>query len=317
MTPRQAESQSICDLKSFPARFAKRAQRTHVLIYNAIPLAMTGWAIFRMTYVPLQAFDVILVVSMWSITLGFGGTVGFHRYFAHRSFEASSLLRCMMAVCGSMSAQGPPMAWVCTHRRHHECSDVVGDPHSPNLLGNQLKGRIAGLWHAHCGWLIGHEIPNPRHYCPDLIRDQTFVRINSLYPAWVVLGILIPTVASAFWYSSVQGAFTGLLWGGFVRISITSQAIWSVNSICHHFGSRPFKTRERSTNNIALAIPSFGESWHNNHHAFPTSARFGLKWWQIDLGYIVIASMQLLGLVWNVRTPTRKHIEVAIEKSET
>lgn len=294
--------------KSLPAAYGLSAQRRHVLVCNVLPALGTVAAIVWSSFVPLNLFDLGLALAFWGLTIGLGGTVGLHRYFAHGTFETYGVVRIALAIVGAMTAQGPPLAWVTTHRRHHEFSDVEGDPHSPHLSHQQTLKTLRGLWHAHCGWLIGHDLPNPYHYAPDLLADRTFMRINRWYYFWVMLSLCLPAGISFAYYRSAAGFVTGLLWGGLARIFLTSQFVWSVNSICHTFGRRPHATREQSTNNVWLAIPTFGEAWHNNHHAYPYSARFGLFWWQVDLGYCLIKGLEFCRLAWNVKTPTRRQV---------
>ena len=207
-----------------------------------------------------------------------------------------------------MSALGPLVAWVSTHRRHHQLSDREGDPHSPNLNGPGFRGRLKGIWHAHFGWMLSHPMPNPMRYARDILRDRRLKWVNRMYYYWVLLGVLLPGIVLGLVRRDWYGFVSGCLWGGFLRIFLTSQFVGSINSLCHSIGSRPFPTREQSTNNAVLALPTWGEAWHNNHHAFPKSARFGHRWWQFDIGYIVIGTLRLLGLAWNVWTPSDKQI---------
>ena len=208
----------------------------------------------------------------WLI-IGMGVTVGYHRYFTHQAFETGSPVRLVLAILGSMSAQGPLVAWVSTHRRHHQLSDREGDPHSPNLNEPGIRGRLKGIWHAHFGWMSSHALPNPMRYARDILRDRLLMRISRMYYCWVALGVLLPGIVLGLVRGNVYGFLSGCLWGGFLRIFVTSQFVWSINSLCHSIGSRPFRTREQSTNNALLALPTCGEAWHNNHHAFPKSAR--------------------------------------------
>jgi stearoyl-CoA desaturase (delta-9 desaturase) len=205
-----------------------------------------------------------------------------------------------------MAAQGPLVSWVAVHRRHHERSDKPGDPHSPNpdLLGGGAFGTLRGLWHAHVGWLTNHEYPNPVHYAPDLLRDRLISRVNRHYLLWVALGLLIPTVLGGLLHGSGLGALQGFLWGGLVRMVVVDNSVLSINSFSHVFGSYDFQTDDHSRNNPWVALPTFGESWQNNHHAFASSAAIGLRWWQVDFGYWLIVVLAKLGLVWNVCRPT-------------
>lgn len=204
-----------------------------------------------------------------------------------------------------MAAQGPLLFWAAVHRRHHTFSDRPGDPHSPNLHDEGLKNYLRGFWHAHAGWLFSPEINDWALYVPDLLKDLTIVKVSRLYLAWVLFGLAVPAVVGALLTGTLKGAAGALLWGGLIRISLTHHTTWSVNSICHLYGTRTFQSQDLSTNNFWLAVPSFGESWHNNHHAFPGSAFHGFRWWQIDFSGYVIRLLQSLNLAWDVKTPSK------------
>ena len=240
---------------------------------------------------------------MWFVSFGIGGTIGLHRYFTHRSFETFKPIRLVIAICSTFCCQGSIAYWVAVHRRHHECSDQIGDPHSPHLHGASLGGKLAGLWHSHCGWTVGHEFADPVRYAPDCLRDPIVMWASRNYYSIAFLGILIPAVIGFCFTGTLWGLFLGLLWGSGVRIFVSTQLIWSINSVCHYIGFRSFDTPEHSTNNVFLAIPTLGEAWHNNHHAFPGSASFSARWWQLDIAFIVISIMQAAGMVWNVKRP--------------
>ncbi len=284
-------------------------QRFHVLLITLIPFI--GFVIALILVIggnPIEPLDLELFLGMWFVS-GIGITVGFHRHFAHKGFKTNTPVKVIVTIMGCMAAQGPLIYWVSLHRRHHENSDQIGDPHSPHL---EKEGRLKlfrGLWSAHIRWMFNHEFPNPIHYAPDLIRDRTISWVNRHYFIWLLLGLIIPTLMGGVLRGSWNGAFNGFLWGGLVRLFLTENLIWSINSITHVYGRRLFNTKEQSTNNIWLAIPTLGEAWHNNHHAFPNSAKFGLKWWQVDLGYWVIRVMEVLGLAWDVKAPTAGMIE--------
>lgn len=251
--------------------------------------------------------EVGLLVSMYALTI-FGIEVGYHRYFAHHAFQTTTTFRIILAILGAMAAQGGVTHWVTHHRRHHHYADMPGDPHSPHLHGDGIRGRLQGLWHAHTGWILEGQITNSIVFAKDLVRDPIIAKINLLQHVWVILGLVIPTVLGGILTWTWMGAFQGFLWGGLVRVFLGHHVIWSINSICHVYGGRPF-SGSHSTNNIWLAIPSWGESWHNNHHAFPNSAIVGLEWWQIDLGAWAIRTLEFTGLVWNVKAPTAAMIE--------
>jgi stearoyl-CoA desaturase (delta-9 desaturase) len=246
-------------------------------------------------YVPLA---VALLLVMHLLTM-LGITVGYHRHFAHRAFKCRDSVRVLLGALGGMAAQGPLIHWVSNHRRHHEFSDLPGDPHSPNL-GEDL-GPFRRLWHAHVGWMLTGEVTNPARYAKDLLRDPLVRKINRLYLLWVGLGLALPAVVGGLWVGSWGGVVQGFLWGGVVRIVLVHHSTWAINSITHLFGSRPHATSENSRNNPWLVIPSAGEAWHNNHHAFPSSARFGLEWWQLDLGWLTIRLLESLRLAWDVK----------------
>jgi len=250
--------------------------------------------------------EIIAMIVMYSIG-GFGVTIGYHRLLTHRSFETSRTVRLLLAISGSVAAQGMAIRWCATHRRHHQLADLEGDPHSPHLHGRHgLIGLLKGLWHAHIGWTFEADRPNLARSVSDLLEDRALLIVDQLYLLWVALGIFVPAVALGLWYHSWEGFFSGMIWGGLLRIFLMLHVTWSINSVCHVFGTRPFKNTDHSTNNFPIAIVSLGEGWHNNHHAFPTSARHGLRWWQFDSSYEIIRLMSKVGLVWNVRVPNQE-----------
>jgi stearoyl-CoA desaturase (delta-9 desaturase) len=202
-----------------------------------------------------------------------------------------------------MAVQGPLLRWVAMHRRHHQFSDQQDDPHSPHQHGRGILGLLRGGWHAHIGWAFTPDPPNMSHYVKDLQQDGPVRVVSVLFPLWVTIGLLIPAVLGGLLNCTWMGALSGLLWGGLVRIFLVHHVTWSVNSVCHLWGRQPFQVSDQSRNNFVFGVLALGEGWHNNHHAFPTSARHGLRWWQIDLSYYVIRVLALLGLAWNVRLP--------------
>jgi stearoyl-CoA desaturase (delta-9 desaturase) len=249
--------------------------------------------------------DLGLLLGMYAFT-AIGITVGFHRLFTHRSFETYPFLQFTLGVLGSMALQGPLLKWVALHRRHHEHSDETGDPHSPNLYGGGVSGLVRGLWHAHLGWVFRPDPPDIDHYVKDLNRSRMLRMVSTLFPVWVVLGLVLPAVLGGLISLSWMGVWTGLAWGGLVRIFLVHHVTWSVNSVCHLWGRRPYRTGDESRNNFLFGILAMGEGWHNSHHAFPTSARHGLRWWQPDASYRVIRTLALLHLAWNVKVPSRQ-----------
>ena len=232
-----------------------------------------------------------------------GVTVGYHRLFTHRSFETRGFVKAILAVFGSMAAQGSVMKWVAVHRRHHQHSDERDDPHSPHLHGRGVLSVLRGLWHAHMGWLFRPDPPDLMHYVGDLKRSRIVRVVSALFPLWVVIGLVIPSALGGLIGWSWSGALLGFIWGGLVRIFLVHHVTWSVNSVCHLWGTRPFHTNDDSRNNPIFGFLALGEGWHNNHHAFPTSARHGLRWWQLDLSYLFIHALAMVKLAWNVRRP--------------
>jgi stearoyl-CoA desaturase (delta-9 desaturase) len=244
--------------------------------------------------------DLCLLLGMYGLTV-LGISVGFHRLFTHRAFETNVAVQFALGVLGSMAVQGPLLQWVATHRRHHQHSDRSEDPHSPHHHGRGAYGLFSGVWHAHIGWMFAPDPPNCSRYVADLRQSRLLCSVSALFPVWVLVGLLLPMIVGGLLAATWQGAWFGLVWGGLVRIFLVHHVTWSVNSVCHLWGDRPFQSQDHSRNNFLFGVLAFGEGWHNNHHAFPTSARHGLTWWQIDLSFWVIRVLALLGLAWNVR----------------
>ncbi len=249
--------------------------------------------------------DLGLLLGLYALT-ALGITVGFHRLFTHRSFETSRPVQLALGVLGSMAVQGPLLKWVAFHRRHHRHSDRPGDPHSPHLAGGGVLGLLTGLWHAHVGWVFRPDPPDLDDYVKDLRRSRLLRAVSALFPAWVLLGLALPAVLGGVISLRWVAVWTGLVWGGLVRIFLVHHVTWSVNSVCHLWGLRPYKSDDHSRNNFLFGVLALGEGWHNSHHAFPTSARHGLRWWQPDASYAVIRTLALLGLAWNVKVPSRQ-----------
>lgn len=284
--------------------YLQNIYRRVALVTVTIPCLGVVAAIELLWNLGIGAVEIGLLLGMYAVTT-FGVEVGFHRLFSHHAFQTNTTIRVILAILGAMAAQGGVVYWVAHHRRHHQYADLPGDPHSPHLHENSLRG----LWHAHLGWTLNGEITNSMVFARDLLRDPVIAKVNQLQQVWVMLGLVIPTIIGGLLTMTWMGAFEGLIWGGLVRIFLAHQVINSTNSICHLYGSRPFYSSDRSTNNLWLAIPSWGQSWHNNHHAFPSSAVVGLDWWQIDLGGWVIRLLEKLGMAWNVKVPTASLIE--------
>jgi stearoyl-CoA desaturase (Delta-9 desaturase) len=250
----------------------------------------------------LDVADLAILVTMYMLT-AVGVTVGFHRLLTHRAFQTHRPIRYVLAALGSMSVQGPAIDWVADHRKHHTFTDEDGDPHSPHAgQGAGLRGMARGLWHAHVGWLFAtHGQASSRRFARDLLEDPGMRRLNRAFPLLALSSLLIPFLLGlALGGGSILAGLSALLWGGLVRIFLVHHVTWSINSICHFFGRRRFAIEDRSTNVFWLALPSLGEAWHHNHHAFPRSAFHGLRWWELDPSGWLILAMAKLGLAWDV-----------------
>jgi stearoyl-CoA desaturase (delta-9 desaturase) len=245
--------------------------------------------------------DVVVFCVLYALTT-LGITVGFHRLLTHRSFATSPALRGVFAVLGSVAIEGPVISWVADHRKHHAFSDQVGDPHSPHVdHGAGWTGAVRGLFHAHLGWLFVHTQRGAKErYAPDLLRDPVVRTVDRWFVLWAVSGFAIAFGLGCAIGGTVAAGLTALLWGGVVRMMVLHHVTYSINSLCHFFGRRPYATGDESRNLAWLALPSFGEAWHNNHHAFPTSAAHGLRWWQVDVSAATIRALERLGLAWDV-----------------
>ena len=232
------------------------------------------------------------------LATAFGITIGFHRLLTHRAFETYRPIKYLFAILGSMAVQGPVIGWVADHRKHHAHTDEEGDPHSPHVgEGSGLRG----LYHAHVGWLFEENgLADAKRYAPDLLEDPGMRFISRHFLWWVMLGLAIPFGLGYAIGGTLTAALLALFWGGFVRVFFVHHITWSINSICHFFGSRRFETDDRSTNVAWLAVPSLGEAWHHNHHAFPRAAVQGMRWWEVDISGLTIRAMEKVGLAWNV-----------------
>jgi stearoyl-CoA desaturase (delta-9 desaturase) len=269
-----------------------------VTVLPFFALAFAGWQLWNSV---LHWHDLIVFAIVYLLT-GLGVTVGFHRHLTHRSFKTSRLLRGILAALGSAAIEGPVISWVADHRKHHVYSDDEGDPHSPHVgHGGGLRGTLRGLAHAHIGWLFLHtERGSKKRYAPDLLEDPVIAFVDRTFFLWVALGLAVPFGLGVALGGTVVAGLTGLLWGGGVRIFLLHHVTYSVNSLCHVFGRQTFSTRDESRNLGWLALPTLGEAWHNNHHAFPTSAAHGLGRLQLDPSALVIRLLERLGLIWNV-----------------
>jgi stearoyl-CoA desaturase (delta-9 desaturase) len=258
----------------------------------------------------LHLYDVV-VFAICYVPTGLGITIGFHRLLTHRAFETTPAVRGILTILGCMAIEGPPIEWVANHRKHHTYSDEDGDPHSPHVnFAGGLAGSLRGLWHAHLGWVFGGGMANEARYAPDLLADPVVRWVDRTFFLWVLAGLAIPFgLGWALSGGTMDGALSGLLWGGAVRVLVLHHVTFSINSLCHFFGRRDFETTDHSTNLAWLAPLSFGESWHNNHHAFPRSAKHGLGRRQLDLSGLVIGGLEKAGFAWDLVVVTEERQE--------
>ncbi|RLK58998.1 acyl-CoA desaturase [Actinokineospora cianjurensis] len=270
-----------------------------VALVGVVPAAVWGWGV---SWVDIGIAAVFYTVS----TLGI--TIGYHRYFTHGAFKANRGLRVALAIAGGLAAQGSVITWVADHRRHHAFSDRAGDPHSPWLFGTSPMALLRGFWHAHMGWLFGRDRTNVDRFAPDLAADADLRMVDRLFPLWVTLSVGLPALLGGLITWSWWGALSAFLWAGLARVAFQHHVTWSVNSVCHMVGDRPFASRDKSANFWPLAILSMGESWHNLHHADPTSARHGVRRGQVDISARVIWIFEKLGWAHDVRWPDDRRL---------
>ena len=305
------------------------SKRIAILGTVLLPLAgLTGAIYLAFQYGMVSWLDVFMLIGGWYLT-GMGITIGFHRMLTHRSFEAHPAVRWFWTAAGSLAVEGSPIDWCMVHRKHHRFSDHHGDPHSPHLHDGGLWESLVGFWHSHTGWLFNANWSKQerKKYVPDLLGDPLLESIDRNYVWWVVATLVAPAIIGGFaglmgfgstlvWGATpytamafVKGAILGFVWGGLARVCLSHHMTWAINSICHIFGSQDYKSSDDSRNNFFFGVFSHGEGWHNNHHAFPTSARHGLEWWQFDLSWVIIRGLEKCGLVWNVKLPTQRQLE--------
>ncbi len=271
-------------------------------VLAAVPFAW-GWGL---------GWHDIVIGAVFYVISGMGISMGFHRYFTHSSFKAAKPLRAALAIAGSLAIEGPLLVWVADHRRHHKYSDREGDPHSPWRFGTDVAALTKGLLYAHVGWLFDTNRTSQQKFCPDLLADRTIRRISKNFPLWAAISLLGPALIGGLWSMSWLGALTAFFWASLVRVSLLHHVTWSINSVCHTFGNEDFTVRDKSRNVAWLAIPSFGESWHNLHHADPTCARHGALKGQIDISARVIRWAEQLGWAWDVRWPDAQRLSAKL-----
>jgi len=283
-------------------------EQSLVIAFMIIPVVALVTAVMLTWGWGITPLDVVIATIAYFGT-GLGVTVGFHRHFTHKSFKATRPMKVALAITGSLAFQGSIVSWVADHRRHHAFSDKEGDPHSPWLFGTGPTAIVRGFWHAHMGWLFDRDKTNARRFAPDLLADRDIAAVDRQFVLLTVVSLGVPALLGGLLSWSWWGALTAFLWGGLVRVGLLHHVTWSINSICHMAGRRPFGTRDRSANVWWLAVLSFGESWHNLHHADPTCARHGVKRGQIDMSARLIWVFEKFGWVHSVRWPTPQRLE--------
>ena len=319
----KTESKEIVDptlesLSTVPSSGNTSSTMTKLKVVNLIAIAtpFIGFLVAAIFFWGTLFNGVQLAIFgfMYAIT-SVGVTIGYHRLFTHSSFKTSRFMTAVLAAFGSMAIEGPVLQWVADHRRHHQCSDEEGDPHSPHLHSGGILEALKGMWHSHMGWMINPRTKQSMRYVGDLRKDKLVRSMSKLFPFFVLISLALPALLGGLITMTWMGAFLGFLWGGLVRICFVHHVTWSINSVCHIWGARPFNTNDHSRNNLIMGVFALGEGWHNNHHAFQSSARHGLRWWQLDMSYIIIWFMSKVGLVYDVRVPTKERIEAKLRKS--
>jgi stearoyl-CoA desaturase (Delta-9 desaturase) len=278
-------------------------QRVAVAIFTGVPMLALLAAIPVAWVWGLLNWQTVVIGIAFYLFSGLGIAMGFHRYFTHGSFKAKRGFKIALGVAGSMAIEGPILDWVSDHRRHHKYSDKEGDPHSPWRFGEDWKALTKGMAWAHMGWLFDRDVTSHKKYSPDWLADRDIVRTNKMFGPLVAATLLLPALIGGLWTMSFAGALIAFFWASLVRVSFLHHVTWSINSICHTFGKREFEARDKSKNVAWLAVLSFGESWHNLHHADPTCARHGVFKGQIDIAARGVWLAEKLGWVYDVRWP--------------
>lgn len=292
--------------------YIHKLQLKHFILFNLAPpiLALVlGGFLFFSSQLMLTQVEVYTAILFWAIS-SLGITVGYHRLFTHRSLKVRRPVKFLLHGLGLIAGQGGAISWAALHRQHHKYSDKEGDPHSPNLNGDGVVNVSRGIAHSHFTWMRKHRYPNVLHYVPDLIVDKDMILMDRHYKKIFLIGLILPGLISYLFVNTPAAFLSGVLFGGLVRIIFTGNTIWAINSFLHRFGTRPFNTTDKSRNFALISPISFGEAWHNNHHAFPGSAAFGLKWYEFDPGFYLIKLLEVAGLASDVKKPTKQQILV-------
>ena len=292
-----------------------RAKRIVALVTIGVPTVGFAIAIYLMLTGRATVLDYTLFLVFYAIHI-FGITIGYHRYAAHKSFKTSPFFQGVLLISGSMGLEGPVLHWVATHRRHHRFADEQGDPHSPHLSGQGVRGKLKGLWYAHIPWMLSDQESRVTVFAPDVLRDRRLYAYSRTYPVWALAGLLLPAVVGWAIGGTLASAFSGFIFGGLARVCVANQAMWCVGSISHMIGSRPFANRDDSANNWPVAFFTFGEGLQNNHHAFPGAYRHGMRWWEPDLSGWVIAGLSKVGIVWDLHMPPRKTVNNRLRRNK-
>ena len=292
--------------------YIHKLQLKHFILFNVAPpilALLLGGYLFLSSQLVLSKVELFTAIVFWAIS-GLGITVGYHRLFTHKSLKVIRPTKFVLHALGLIAGQGGAISWAALHRQHHKYSDKEGDPHSPNLNGEGFINVSQGIAHSHFTWMRKHRYPNVLHYVPDLIMDRDMIFMDRHYNKIFFVGLIFPGLISYLFVSTPAAFLSGILVGGLVRVVLTGNTIWAINSFLHRFGTRPFDTNDKSRNLALISPISFGEAWHNNHHAFPGSAAFGLKWYEFDPGYYLIKFLELVGLASDVKKPTKQQILV-------
>ena len=293
-----------------------RAKRVVALVTVGIPAVGFTVGLYMMVAGTVTALDYALFAVFYAIQM-FGVSIGFHRYLAHKAFKTSPFFEGVLMIMGSMALEGPILFWVSTHRRHHRYSDEEGDPHSPNLSGTGLMGKLKGLWYAHVPWMFSDQETRVTVFAPDVVRDRRLYYFNRTYPIWALMSLLLPALLGFAIGGTLVAGFSGFIFGGLARVFVANQAAWCVGSVSHMIGSRPFANKDDSANNWPVAILTFGEGLQNNHHAFPGAYRHAMRWWEPDLSGWVIALLAKAGIVWDLKMPDRTRINSRLRRNRT